>query len=163
MNKFYALLFLLLSAYASCDNLLTAIDQHNAKKVSMLLQQKQYDSVNYTQYLKAAQKALEKCRDDLYIQKIKSEISPNYAAAALILFIIVITYQLYKSCSTEIENPLLQNDILKRDVLRVLISCLVSGICFGIERSIYKEDPEMTYQNALQIQQLLSQLLPITK
>ncbi len=160
MNKFYALLILLLSGYASCDSLLNAIDQHNTKKVSILLQQKQYDAVNYMQYLEAAQKALEKCQDDLYIQKIKSEISPNYTAVALILFI-AITYQLYKSCN--IENPSLQQEIFKRDTQRFLISFLFGGIVFSIERAIHEEDPETAYQDALQIQQLLSQLTDATK
>ncbi len=54
MKKLLLMVALIIASLNQCDQLLDAIDQHNLKEVTLLLQQKEYDAIDSSQYITTA-------------------------------------------------------------------------------------------------------------
>ncbi len=61
MKKLLLVATLIMTPLTRCDQLLDAINEHDLKKVTVLLLQKEYDLTNYEQYITAAHKVVEQC------------------------------------------------------------------------------------------------------
>ncbi len=84
MKKLLVLILTVAASAAQCDQLLDAINEHNLQKVTLFLQQKEYDATNYAQYITAAHEVVDRCKNDMKMEKIEPGIAYQMLAGACI-------------------------------------------------------------------------------
>lgn len=159
MKKLLVWILIVTASTTQCDNLLNAIRKHDLEKVTLLLQQKEYAPTNYSQYITAAHKAVERCHNDVQLQSLKSGMGTLLSAAGTAA-IVASFHSLYHMYDKSIDYQLTgkQIDDLKFDIATFVGWNFLAGLLFGLAIVIRDNEIETAYNEAVKIQQLILEL-----
>lgn len=159
MKKFMCALLVMTTSLMNADMLLNAIKRHDLQKVTLLLKQKKYDPSSYVLYINSAREAVEQCRNNQFLQRLKPGIDPLFGAAgtAAIITSLHTVYNMFdKYLDFELKGKPI--DDLKSDLLSYIGWNFLAGIMFGIALVIRDGEIETAYNEAVEIQQLILEL-----
>lgn len=154
MKKLLVLILIVAASTARCDQLLDAINQHNLERVSLLLQQKEYDAPSYTQYITAAHEVVDRCKNDMKTQDIQPGVIGQILAGICVAASFYPLYSFFKIQSEHGFDDMNYNALIVPAAQSIGAYTLVSfGITMGLLWPFIRLF--FAYQDAIDVEKLL--------
>ncbi len=156
MKKFICAMLVATASLMNADALLNAIKKHDVHRVTVLLKQNKYDPSLYVLYINSAREMVEKCRNDLFLQRLSPAMDHLYKAFGM-GFMVSSLYPLCAAIQMDFHIPGKIPAEVKEELSKSFGLGLLGLICFSFAAYIRDGEIETAYNESLEIQELILQ------